>query len=169
VAVTYEIEIAGRMVSVSVRPEAGGGYRVAIDGGPERIVHAGRLGAAEWWLRDDRGRRSVAVHVERDVVSAQVGGHGLLGTILDPRSRVDHGGGVGEEGVVKTPIPGAVARVLVASGDRVHQGQVLVVVEAMKMENEFRSPFDGVVTAVHATAGTTVEGNTVLVVVEAEA
>jgi acetyl/propionyl-CoA carboxylase alpha subunit len=148
VAVTYEIEIAGRMVSVSVRPEAGGGYRVAIDGGPERIVHAGRLGAAEWWLRDDRGRRSVAVHVERDVVSAQVGGHGLLGTILDPRSRVDHGGGVGEEGVVKTPIPGAVARVL---------------------ENEFRSPFDGVVTAVHATAGTTVEGNTVLVVVEAEA
>jgi biotin carboxyl carrier protein len=62
-------------------------------------------------------------------------------------------------------MPGAVARVLVKPGDAVQKGQVLVVVEAMKMENEFKSPVDGVVREVHAVPGTAVEANTLLVVV----
>jgi biotin carboxyl carrier protein len=57
------------------------------------------------------------------------------------------------DGRVKAPIPGLVSRVLVAPGDSVTAGQALVILEAMKMENEIRAPFDGVVSSVTATVG----------------
>lgn len=65
------------------------------------------------------------------------------------------------------PMPGLVVRVLVAPGDEVAAGQGLVVVEAMKMENELRASGPARVTAVRAVAGTAVEKGTVLVEVEA--
>ena len=64
------------------------------------------------------------------------------------------------------PMPGRVVRVLVSIGDRVLAGQPIVVVEAMKMENELRSPKDGVVREVNVQAGGAVEARAVLVVIE---
>jgi pyruvate carboxylase subunit B len=61
------------------------------------------------------------------------------------------------------PMPGLVVRVLVAAGDEVAAGQGLVVVEAMKMENELRAAVAARVTAVRAVAGTAVEKGAVLV------
>jgi pyruvate carboxylase subunit B len=61
------------------------------------------------------------------------------------------------------PMPGLIVRVSVQVGDRVEAGQGLVVMEAMKMENELRAPSAGVVTAVHATAGAAVEKGSVLI------
>ncbi len=61
------------------------------------------------------------------------------------------------------PMPGLVVRVNVAVGDTVSAGQGLVVVEAMKMENELRAGSAGVVSAIHATPGTAVEKGAVLV------
>lgn len=61
------------------------------------------------------------------------------------------------------PMPGLVVRVSVAVGDQVSAGQGLVVVEAMKMENELRATVAGVVTAVRAIAGTAVEKGAILV------
>ena len=66
---------------------------------------------------------------------------------------------------VKAPMPGRVVRVLVAVGDRVIARQGVVVVEAMKMENELRTPRDGVVKEVLAVTGAAVETGAVLVVV----
>ena len=66
---------------------------------------------------------------------------------------------------VKAPMPGRIVRVLVGVGDRVSARQPVVVVEAMKMENELRSPRDGVVTQVLATPGAAVESGAVLIVV----
>ena len=63
-------------------------------------------------------------------------------------------------------MPGRVVRVLVSIGDRVLAGQPIVVVEAMKMENELRSPKDGVVREVNVQAGGAVEARAVLVVIE---
>jgi biotin carboxyl carrier protein len=63
-------------------------------------------------------------------------------------------------------MPGKVVRVLVSAGDEVSVRQGLVVVEAMKMENELRSPKDGRVKDVRVQAGTSVEAGRVLVVVE---
>ena len=63
-------------------------------------------------------------------------------------------------------MPGRIIKVLVKPGDVVAARQGLVVVEAMKMENELRSPKAGTVTEVRVAEGTSVEARTVLVVVD---
>jgi biotin carboxyl carrier protein len=63
-------------------------------------------------------------------------------------------------------MPGRVVRVLVAPGDIVEARQPVVVVEAMKMENELRSPKDGLVKEVAVVPGTSVEAGRVLVVID---
>jgi pyruvate carboxylase subunit B len=65
------------------------------------------------------------------------------------------------------PMPGLIVRVGVAPGDTVQAGQGIVVMEAMKMENELRAPGDGRVKTVHARAGLAVEKGAVLVELEA--
>jgi biotin carboxyl carrier protein len=70
-------------------------------------------------------------------------------------------GGAG--GVVRAPMPGLVVRVEVSEGELVAAGMGLVVVEAMKMENELRAARAGVVTKVHVQAGTAVEKGAPLV------
>jgi biotin carboxyl carrier protein len=66
---------------------------------------------------------------------------------------------------VDAPMPGKVVRVLVKPGDEVAEGQGLVVVEAMKMENELKSPKAGTVVELHAVEGATVESGAKLIVV----
>jgi biotin carboxyl carrier protein len=62
-------------------------------------------------------------------------------------------------------MPGKVVRVLVKQGEQVQEGQGLVVVEAMKMENELKSPKVGVVAELHAQEGQAVEAGAKLAVV----
>ena len=68
-------------------------------------------------------------------------------------------GAAAKEQVVRSPMPGRVVKVLVAKGDTVEAGQGLVVLEAMKMENEVRARAPGTVGEVHVAAGTAVEKN----------
>jgi biotin carboxyl carrier protein len=67
---------------------------------------------------------------------------------------------------ILAPMPGRIVRVLVAPGDEVTAGQGVVIMEAMKMENELRSTRDGIVREVAAREGTAVETGAVLVVVD---
>ncbi|RIK39109.1 MAG: hypothetical protein DCC55_19095 [Chloroflexi bacterium] len=67
---------------------------------------------------------------------------------------------------IKAPISGLIVKVLVEPGDTVEDGQPLVILEAMKMENEIRSLRSGVVKSVTIAAGKRVEQNEVLVVLE---
>lgn len=71
----------------------------------------------------------------------------------------------GRQAVV-APMPGKIVRILVRLGDEVRQGQGLVVVEAMKMENELKSPKGGRVVELAAREGSTVEKSAKLVVIE---
>jgi biotin carboxyl carrier protein len=66
------------------------------------------------------------------------------------------------DGRVKAPIPGLVTRVLVSPGQQVQANQPLIVLEAMKMENEIRAPFDGTVTSVSVSPGDSVVRSAVL-------
>lgn len=69
-------------------------------------------------------------------------------------------------GQVKAPLPGTVTEVKVKIGDEVKEGQTVVVLEAMKMNNNLEAVCDGKVTAIEVNAGDAVKENTVLVVVE---
>ena len=66
---------------------------------------------------------------------------------------------------VDAPMPGKVVRVLVKKGDAVAEGQGLVVVEAMKMENELKSPKTGVMSELFAVEGATIENSAKLMIV----
>ena len=169
---TFEIEVNGRIRAVSVE-KAGPPdhrYRITVDG---------------------RARLVDAVSVEDDTLSLILPEHGHashevgFATGLGPGelSVYLHGGtltvgvngrrsrraaelaAAGEQRVV-APMPGRVLRVLAAPGDEVAARQPLVVVEAMKMENELSSPRAGRVKDIAVTAGMSVEAGRLLVVVE---
>ena len=69
-------------------------------------------------------------------------------------------------GGLVAPVTGQVARVKVAAGDTVEKGQVVAIIEAMKMEHSLLAPEDGTVAEVRVAEGETVEADTVLVVLE---
>ena len=66
------------------------------------------------------------------------------------------------ESAVRSPMPGTIIRVNVAPGDTVKKGQSVLVLEAMKMENDIAAPKDGKITALHVAQGDTVQGGSVL-------
>jgi biotin carboxyl carrier protein len=110
---------------------------------------------------DARGRGELVVHVDGVAVPVAV---------IDPRAafgRRDHdrGAGGGPKTIV-APMPGRVVKILVKPGDEVAARQGLVVVEAMKMENELRAPRDGRVAEIRVAEGASVEANAILVVIE---
>jgi len=70
-------------------------------------------------------------------------------------------------GAISSPMPGNVIKLMVKAGDAVKEGQPLVIVEAMKMENEIRSPSDGVVKKVNYAIGNLVEAGAPIVELEA--
>ena len=109
--------------------------------------------------------KSYQVHVERteEGLRMAIGRHRIDLQVLTEREwrlkkvapREAQAGGTM---LIKAPMPGLVKGVLVAEGDEVHSGQRLVVLEAMKMENDITSPRAGRITALHVATGVTVEG-----------
>lgn len=175
---TFEVEINGRMRSVSVdrTGEAAGGahqFRVAVDG-VARLVDARQTGSAGLsMIFPDEARTSHDVGLAETARTGEWVVHlaaGSLRAVVNGRRRArgpaDVGDGVDGERRVIAPMPGRVVRVLVKPGDEVAARQGLVVVEAMKMENELTSPKAGRVKDVQVDEGMSVEAGRVLVVVE---
>jgi len=105
-----------------------------------------------------------------DTWRVESGGRTFEVTLVDPRglrAGVGAGAGVAEgRAGVASSMPGKIVRVLVEPGALVEAGDALVVVEAMKMQNELKSPKAGTVVEVAARVGATVNAGEVLVVVE---
>jgi biotin carboxyl carrier protein len=163
---TYEVELDGHVALIDVSRHPEGGWWVSIDGGDKQHWTGRQLGAAEWLLRAPSAEHRVGVHVAGDRVAVQLSGQGLIGSVVDPRDKALAAAAGGGEGVVSTPMPGLVVRIPVAVGQEVAEGQVLVVVEAMKMENEYKSPVAGSVATIHVAAGDSVDAGAVLITVE---
>jgi len=104
---------------------------------------------------------------EPNSLNVTIGGHSFSTSIIDRkhrRSTSEHGI-EGRQNLV-APMPGKVVRVLLKAGDEVTLGQGIVVVEAMKMQNEIKSPKAGRVIEVRVIEGAAVNANQVLAVVE---
>jgi len=102
----------------------------------------------DWVAIDDR---SYEIAIDRDLrwIRSHRGRHRLELRDLEARVMRPPSG----DGRVKAPIPGIITRVLVAADERVEAGQPLVVLEAMKMENEIRAPRSGTVSQLSASVG----------------
>ena len=165
---TFDIDVNGRNRMVSVERAAAGRYRVVVDG-RAHDVDAARVGTfgLSLLLDGDSG-------VSREVEVAPAGGPGEMLVRIDGRivaatvngRRTGRGPLARGIQAVVAPMPGRVVRVLVEAGDTVTATQPVVVVEAMKMENELRSPKAGRVKDVAVAAGASVEAGRVLIVIE---
>jgi pyruvate carboxylase subunit B len=166
--VKYVVDVNGERVEAGVEPGAVevGGERfrallTEIEGTPVRLVSIG-----------DQVHRVIARrHRERGRYTLWIDGYRYEVEALDERTRAIRdlsGAKAGPSGPAPlvAPMPGLVVRVAVAVGDAVQAGQALVVMEAMKMENELRSSATGTVKAVLAAPGTAVEKGAVLVELE---
>lgn len=116
------------------------------------------------------GSRSIEIRVEQTGDSFEVwtGGDRHNVSIADARDRLSRSKKTGAAGPVelRAQMPGKVINLLVKLGAAVQAGQGLMVVEAMKMQNEMKSPKDGIVSKIHATEGATVVAGEALLVVE---
>ncbi|MGH7766556.1 MAG: biotin/lipoyl-containing protein [Candidatus Binatia bacterium] len=155
---TVEIEEIGKSL-----------YRVAVDGS-EFVVDGKKIGLSNYSLIVDNRSFEVDVDIMEDEYRVLVDGRSYHINLLDER-RMRVGGlqaGIQLQGRqnVSVPMPGKVIAVLVSEGDKVERGQGLVIVEAMKMENEVRCPIDGEVKEVRVKTGDALEAGAVLAVVE---
>jgi len=153
----HEITVDGRRHTVDVRRIEAHGLSLLFaadgDGRPVRQVEAAVL--------TGRAAHSRDVHVRGHVVSVTL----REGTAAGASAAGARSGGSGLQRVL-APMPGKVTRVLVAPGETVAARQGLVVVEAMKMENELKASRAGRVRDVSVAPGQLVEAGTVLLTVE---
>lgn len=140
------------------------GCRFRLGQGPERTADVATPEPGVYSVLLDG--RSYDTHVERAIghLIVSVQGHRFEIEVRDPRrwspkAAGDRGGDIE---TVLAPMPGKVVRVLVAPGDTVEAGQGVMVVEAMKMQNEMKAPRRGLVLAVTAQEGATVTAGEVL-------
>jgi biotin carboxyl carrier protein len=166
----YEVDIGGRRRLVVVT-RAGDGFAVSVDG-HRRNVDAARIDGHTLSLVVDNAL-GYEVSIAADPVSGQlavhVGSTPIAVTLNGRRrsSRKDERGGAGSGPQrLAAPMPGKVVRVLVKTGDRVHARQPIVVVEAMKMENELRASREGTVTEIHVREGMSVDAGALLLVIQ---
>jgi biotin carboxyl carrier protein len=174
----YEVEVGGKLRQVTVARATGtaGGFAVTIDG---RSLHvdAARIDAQTLSLLIDGAAPSVPIRSYEVTLSSDATGALMVRVGATPVAvmvngrrrwgRKDEAGGGGSgPRRVTAPMPGKVVRVLARPGDTVTARQPVVVVEAMKMENELRAGRDGVVTEVHAREGLSVEAGALLVVIQ---
>lgn len=155
---TLEVDLSGdtpRIDGVPVQAEL-----VSVPGTPVRHLRVdGRSYPLLAQPGQRRGRWEITVGAERFTVDA-----------VDERTRaIREMTGTGEEEAERTllaPMPGLVVRVEVEVGQQVREGEGVIIVEAMKMENELKAPADGTVARIEVQAGQTVDKGATLLVLE---
>lgn len=162
----YEVEIQGRELSIELEQRNG---RVEARLG-ERNYDFEVLSPEEGiytFLLDDRVYEVNVWASEHNSLRVRIGGNSFVTRIIDRKHRrptIEHGT-EGRQNLI-APMPGKVVRLLLSAGDEVIKGQGVIVVEAMKMQNEIKSPKSGHIIEVRVIEGATVNAGKVLAVVE---
>ncbi len=177
----YHVAILGRTFVVDLTGEADG-WRASVDGRERSatLVPAGDGSFQSLLLGDASWNASSSLYAERCALNAtcwrlDLGSGPIEARIQDERQKAlaERVGAVSAQAsfrvLVRTEMPGRVHAVAVRTGQRVASGALLTVVEAMKMENEFRSPAAGKITEVHVREGDIVGPGAPLVTLDADA
>jgi biotin carboxyl carrier protein len=167
---SYEVTIGERRLAVTLRQEDDGLF-ARIDDGEERPVELTQASGALYGLAVGDERHELLARREGGAVEVVLDGEGFFLEVVDAlRARLSQVAGAGATAharrELKAPMPGLVVRVACRPGDAVGPGQPLVVLQAMKMENELSLPTGGTVASVSVSDGQTVDQGQVLLVVE---
>ncbi|HYJ15717.1 MAG TPA: biotin/lipoyl-containing protein [Candidatus Limnocylindria bacterium] len=162
-------KLGDQTFTVDIEETAPSVYRVSVDGN-EFIVDGKKTGRTNYSLIVDNRSFEIEVDNTDDDYRVLVDGRNYHVNLVDER-RVRVGGAQGGLELqgrqkVVVPMPGKILAVLVSDGDQVEKGQGLVIVEAMKMENEVHSPIAGEVKEIKVKPGDTVESGALLLIVE---
>jgi biotin carboxyl carrier protein len=166
----FQAQMGERTVEVGVREVDGGSYEVTLDG--EAVaVDARPLGERCWSLVLDGAVYTLDVEGEEPDLTVSFREAAVPVKLIDARRQLlaAAGGRAGQKSgpaAIRSPMPGKVVKVLAPVGTKVAAGQGLVVVEAMKMENEMRAPRDGTVLEVMVREGQAVEAGEALATLE---
>ena len=136
--------------------EPGNEISVEIDPGKTLEVRLLTLGET-----DENGEIKVFFELNGQPRSVRVPNRKATG-VAAARPKVD----AGNPGHIGAPMPGVVASVAVAAGAKVHQGDLLLTIEAMKMETGLHADRDGTVKAIHVTHGTQIDAKDLLIEME---
>jgi biotin carboxyl carrier protein len=152
------VEGAERFVEVDGEPDE---LRVRLGEREVRVDLQSVSGRSWYSLLVDGKSHDVVVSENGTALNVTVGPHTYQVEVEDERIRAARkatgaGGGAGGAEKMGAVMPGIVREVSVRPGDAIVKGQPLLILEAMKMQNEIRAPRDGVVEAVHVTADTVV-------------
>ena len=143
-------------------------YRIVIDG-KERIVDGRQLSAHMYSLLVEDQSFTIDVTEKDDQYTVSCEGKTFQFSLLDERRALRPGEG-GSSGVgdteVRSLMPGKIVEILVSVGDEVEQDQGVLIMEAMKMENEVRASTTGTVTAILVAEGQAVEAGELLLELE---
>ncbi len=164
---SYEVLREGRREVLSLE-RSGDWVRVQL-AGKSFEVDVAQLSESSFSLILEGCSYDVTVNPHPEGFQVFVDGVGFQVDLQDPRQRSPFSSGRSETTgsmAVSTPMPGKVIKVLVSEGESVRRGQGLVVVEAMKMQNELLSPKEGQVNHINVSEGQAVNAGEPLVVVE---
>jgi len=167
----FEVHLTGsagkKLRTVELAREAGG-WKILLDGQPAEADVVEIAPYTLSLLLDGQAFEIRVTPLQDGSLKLQSGRHEFSAEVVDPRAwRGRKHGALEAEGrqQVFAPMPGKVIRILVQEGDQVETGQGLLVVEAMKMQNEIRSPKGGTVERLHVKEGQPVNAGEVLCVV----
>jgi biotin carboxyl carrier protein len=166
---SYVATIDDREVTISVEDLGGSNYKVAIDG-VEHVVDAQLIAGTLWSVLYGNGSFEVDVtRLPAEEFEVLIQGDCHRFTLMNEQRRaMIRAGGKGSAGkaMLTSPMPGKVVKLLVGEGQEVEAGQGVIVVEAMKMENELKSAVAGKVKEIFVEEGQVVESGAKLLLVE---
>jgi len=163
----YEVTIAEKTYRVELQ-RVGAGWECKLDGRELPLDVTSAQGGVLSLLLNGKSYE-VKQEIAGPETNIVVGQERFSVALRDPRSfRSRRGAGSGEQGVKKitAPMPGKVVRLLAAEGTAVEVGQSVIVIEAMKMQNELKAPKSGVMKKINVAEGAAVEAGQTLAEVE---
>ncbi|MGC1869569.1 MAG: biotin/lipoyl-containing protein [Acidobacteriaceae bacterium] len=165
---TYDVELRGHKHTLSVEHGPGSAERFLLDGKP-CAADARFLSPRVLSLLIDGRSYRVVFDPRPGAEAVVVGEHRMTFAISDPRSLRSKKRTSGSESgalSITAPMPGLIVKLLVGVGDVVKTDQPLVVMEAMKMQNELKASRPGAVTRIAVKAGAIVQAGQLLLVIE---
>jgi len=162
----FTVVVAGETVEITF--ERSQGAIIATLAGREYTVDVSNVAKGVYWFNWNGQSIEITILPEGDLYTVRIGTHQIPVEILDSHKKFQRAAHKGPSGAaeVRAPMPGRIVRVLAAAGQEVTANQGIVVMEAMKMQNEIKSPSNGKIRTLDVSEGETIRSGHLIAVIE---